>query len=96
MITKRNKSMDSRNESMFLQISYTNPASLKILHHTLNLIVFRTWSITDVFGLDDELLAMVPTPVTSLLLLFPLTNKVVDLLKEKDKSIEQPQEVKNS
>jgi hypothetical protein len=49
-----------------------------------------------VFGLDDELLAMVPTPVTSLLLLFPLTNKVVDLLKEKDKSIEQPQEVKNS
>jgi hypothetical protein len=58
------------------------------------LIVFRTWSITDVYGLDDELLAMVPTPVTSLLLLFPLTNKVVDLLKEKDKSIEQPQEVK--
>ena len=36
----------------------------------------KAWAMTDVFGLDDELLAMIPQPVSALLLLFPINNKV--------------------
>ena len=36
----------------------------------------KSWAFTDVFGLDDELLAMIPQPVKSLLLLFPINDKV--------------------
>ena len=35
MTTIRNESMDSRNESTFLRISYTNPASLLFLQTKL-------------------------------------------------------------
>lgn len=34
------------------------------------------WACTDVYGLDDELLAMVPQPVLSLILLHPINDKV--------------------
>eukprot|EP01102_Stenamoeba_stenopodia_P020649 TRINITY_DN8131_c0_g1_i1.p1 TRINITY_DN8131_c0_g1~~TRINITY_DN8131_c0_g1_i1.p1 ORF type:complete len:264 (+),score=77.09 TRINITY_DN8131_c0_g1_i1:64-792(+) len=33
------------------------------------------WSFTDVFGLDDDLLAMLPSPVIALVLLFPSSQK---------------------
>ncbi len=39
------------------------------------------------FGLDDEMLGMVPKPVASLLLLFPITAKVHELEKEKQEQI---------
>ena len=36
----------------------------------------KSWAMTDVFGLDDELLMMIPQPVSALLLLFPINQKV--------------------
>lgn len=35
-----------------------------------------TWQFGDVFGMDPELLSLVPRPVCSILLLFPVTGKV--------------------
>ena len=34
------------------------------------------WNVTDVFGLDPDLLVMVPQPVRALILLFPMTDAV--------------------
>ncbi|KAG7265135.1 hypothetical protein CRUP_036827 [Coryphaenoides rupestris] len=35
-----------------------------------------SWQFGDVYGLDPELLSMVPKPVCALLLLFPVSEKV--------------------
>lgn len=40
----------------------------------------ETWQFRDVYGLDPELLSMVPRPVCALLLLFPVTEKVTAFL----------------
>jgi ubiquitin carboxyl-terminal hydrolase L3 len=56
--------------------------SLQFLH---NMGMPKTWAITDVFGLDEELLAMLPQPVVGLLLLFPINDKVL-----KNKSAQSP------
>ena len=40
------------------------------------------WEINDVFGLDPELLLMLPQPVLALLLLFPITEKYESFARE--------------
>ena len=50
----------------------------------------RSWSITDVFGLDDEMLAMVPKPEATLLLLFPITDQIGEFYKEQQNKIDEP------
>lgn len=35
------------------------------------------WQFVDVYGMDPELLSMVPRPVCAVLLLFPITEKVI-------------------
>ena len=41
-----------------------------------NLGIAKSWQMNDVYGLDDDLLAIVPQPVAAVLLLYPLTEKV--------------------
>ncbi|XP_076058868.1 ubiquitin carboxyl-terminal hydrolase isoform X2 [Oratosquilla oratoria] len=48
-----------------------------------------TWAIHDVYGMDDDLLAMVPQPVAALLLLYPLTSKADENKTNEEKKIEK-------
>ena len=45
------------------------------------------WEINDVFGLDPELLLMLPQPVLSLLLLFPITEKYESFAREQEEAM---------
>ena len=48
--------------------------SITFLKSFRKLGVPDSWEINDVFGLDEELLLMLPQPVLSLLLLFPIND----------------------
>ncbi|CAI5655478.1 ubiquitin carboxyl-terminal hydrolase isozyme L3 [Oreochromis niloticus] len=53
-----------------------------------------TWQFGDVYGLDPELLSMVPRPVCAVLLLFPVTEKYEAFKQEEEEKLkDQPQEV---
>lgn len=41
-----------------------------------NLGVPKEWQFVDVYGLEPDLLGMVPKPVAAVVLLFPITDKV--------------------
>ena len=45
------------------------------------------WEINDVYGLDPELLMMLPQPVLALMLLFPITEKYYEYQKEQEAAI---------
>ncbi|XP_039601281.1 ubiquitin carboxyl-terminal hydrolase isozyme L3 isoform X2 [Polypterus senegalus] len=53
-----------------------------------------TWQFGDVYGLDPELLSMVPKPVCAVLLLFPVTEKYESYRQEEESKINsQGQEI---
>merc|ERR1712060_928702 len=45
------------------------------------------WAVTDVFGLDETLLAMLPKPVLSLMLLFPINDRYTEYCNERAKDL---------
>eukprot|EP00795_Rhopilema_esculentum_P000297 gene297-9949_t len=53
----------------------------------LTLGVDANWQFFDVFGLDPELLAMIPTPCCALVLLFPITDTYEKFRADEDEAI---------
>ena len=55
------------------------------------------WAVTDVFGLDEPLLAMLPQPVLSLMLLFPINDRYTEYCNEQEEAMKtSPKETAKS
>merc|ERR1711974_324110 len=57
----------------------SNPSVMNQFLHKLGMPI--TWAMTDVYGLDDGLLDMIPQPAVALLLLFPINEKYENYVK---------------
>ncbi|XP_029937558.1 ubiquitin carboxyl-terminal hydrolase isozyme L3 [Myripristis murdjan] len=62
-----------------------NPEVMSKFLHSLGML--PTWQFGDVYGLDPELLSMVPRPVCAVLLLFPLTEKYEAFKQQEEERI---------
>eukprot|EP00128_Syssomonas_multiformis_P000702 Colp12_sorted_trinity150504_noHs@17181 len=72
----------------------SNPEVMNKFVHNLGL--GNEWGYTDVWGLDPDLLAMIPQPVVAVLLLFPITDKYEAFRKEEEQELlrhEPPKDV---
>ena len=52
------------------------------------------WAVTDVFGLDEPLLAMLPQPVLSLMLLFPINDRYIEHCTKQEEALKTSQQVR--
>uniref|UniRef100_A0A023FV42 Ubiquitin carboxyl-terminal hydrolase n=1 Tax=Amblyomma parvum TaxID=251391 RepID=A0A023FV42_AMBPA len=64
----------------------SNPEVITKFAHKLGLP--GNWSFVDVLGLDPEFLAMVPSPVVAVLLLFPVSGSYENFVKQRSHEIE--------
>ena len=51
------------------------------------------WAISDVYGLDEALLAMLPQPVLSLMLLFPINEKYEEYCGKQEETLKNTPQV---
>ncbi|XP_023607491.1 ubiquitin carboxyl-terminal hydrolase isozyme L3 isoform X2 [Myotis lucifugus] len=75
-----------------------SPSNHPVPHQFLKQLgLHPKWQFVDVYGMDPELLSMVPRPVCAVLLLFPITEKYeVFRTEEEEKIKSQGQDVKSS
>jgi len=66
------------NEQRWLPIE-SNPQVMNQFLHKMGMPTL--WAMTDVYGLDDMLLDMLPQPVVALMLLFPINDKYEEYVK---------------
>jgi len=82
--------MSTAKKSKWLPLE-SNPQVMN--DYVYKLGVSSAWAYTDVWGLDDELLLMIPQPVKAVVLLFPVTENYERDSKEEIKQIQDKGQV---